>query len=186
MLWHARSSLALRALQTPASRSPTAAGFDSSRAWEHLRQLVALGPRPAGSAAIEQIPQVHQGPARGAGLTARRSGVGRKDACGQRPHGQPVVTIPGARKERIVHHRTLRHQACPRVPLRGRQRRRIERGIPARARARARRPGRMRSLSSCCSWTAKKPSSSGPGTDHTYGSRHYVDDARKATARSRR
>jgi hypothetical protein len=27
--------------------------FDSSRAWEHLRQMVALGPRPAGSPAIE-------------------------------------------------------------------------------------------------------------------------------------
>lgn len=31
-----------------------AAGFDSNRAWEHLRQLVSLGPRPAGSAGIEQ------------------------------------------------------------------------------------------------------------------------------------
>ena len=31
-----------------------APGFDSGRAWEHLRQLVALGPRPAGSPAIEQ------------------------------------------------------------------------------------------------------------------------------------
>src|SRR5437762_1493646 len=28
--------------------------FDSSRAWEHLRQMVAIGPRPAGSPAIEQ------------------------------------------------------------------------------------------------------------------------------------
>ena len=28
--------------------------FDSARAWEHLRQLVAIGPRPSGSAAIEQ------------------------------------------------------------------------------------------------------------------------------------
>jgi glutaminyl-peptide cyclotransferase len=28
--------------------------FDSNRAWEHLRQLVSFGPRPAGSAGIEQ------------------------------------------------------------------------------------------------------------------------------------
>lgn len=28
--------------------------FDSNRAWDHLRQLVSLGPRPAGSAGIEQ------------------------------------------------------------------------------------------------------------------------------------
>src|ERR1700704_5270449 len=32
---------------------PTAK-FDSGRAWEHLRQLVTIGPRPAGSPAIEQ------------------------------------------------------------------------------------------------------------------------------------
>ena len=31
-----------------------AAKFDSGRAWEHLRQLVAIGPRPSGSSAIEQ------------------------------------------------------------------------------------------------------------------------------------
>ena len=28
--------------------------FESGRAWEHLRQLVAIGPRPSGSPAIEQ------------------------------------------------------------------------------------------------------------------------------------
>ena len=28
--------------------------FDSARAWDHLRQLVAIGPRPAGSPGIEQ------------------------------------------------------------------------------------------------------------------------------------
>ena len=28
--------------------------FESSRAWEHLRQMVGIGPRPAGSAALEQ------------------------------------------------------------------------------------------------------------------------------------
>src|SRR5215471_17002943 len=38
--------------QTPPLTPPTA--FDSARAWEHLRQLVAIGPRPAGSPAIRQ------------------------------------------------------------------------------------------------------------------------------------
>lgn len=37
-----------------ALQATAAAGFDSNRAWEHLRQLVSLGPRPAGSAGIEQ------------------------------------------------------------------------------------------------------------------------------------
>ena len=31
-----------------------AAKFDAGRAWEHLRQLVSIGPRPAGSPAIAQ------------------------------------------------------------------------------------------------------------------------------------
>jgi len=31
--------------------------FDSNRAWEHLRQFVSFGPRPAGSPAIEQTRQ---------------------------------------------------------------------------------------------------------------------------------
>src|SRR5262249_29146621 len=35
------------------ARAQTALKFDSNRAWEHLRQLVAIGPRPSGSAAIE-------------------------------------------------------------------------------------------------------------------------------------
>ena len=42
--------------QAAAGRTPVAGRpeFDSSKAWEHLRQMVAIGPRPAGSAAIRQ------------------------------------------------------------------------------------------------------------------------------------
>ncbi|MGC4082864.1 MAG: hypothetical protein QM736_12310 [Vicinamibacterales bacterium] len=46
-------ALALALLQTAAA----APRFDSGRAWEHLRQLVAFGPRPSGSPAIEQTRQ---------------------------------------------------------------------------------------------------------------------------------
>ncbi|HLJ20615.1 MAG TPA: hypothetical protein VKU84_10470, partial [Stellaceae bacterium] len=35
-----------------AAQAP-AVTFDSGRAWEHLRQMVAIGPRPAGSPEIE-------------------------------------------------------------------------------------------------------------------------------------
>ena len=40
------------ALQVAAAAPPPK--FDSGRAWEHLRQLVTIGPRPSGSPAIEQ------------------------------------------------------------------------------------------------------------------------------------
>src|SRR5678816_2895921 len=39
---------------TPAAQSPGKAAFDSSKAWEHLSQMVSIGPRPSGSAAIRQ------------------------------------------------------------------------------------------------------------------------------------
>ena len=52
-----------------AAAAPT---FDSGRAWEHLRQLVAIGPRPSGSRGHRADAQVHQGTARG-GRRDRRS-----------------------------------------------------------------------------------------------------------------
>ena len=38
----------------PAAPAAQAAAFDSGKAWEHLRQMVMLGPRPAGSEALKQ------------------------------------------------------------------------------------------------------------------------------------
>ena len=39
----------------PVARGPQpVASFDSAKAWEHLRQMVTLGPRPAGSPALRQ------------------------------------------------------------------------------------------------------------------------------------
>ena len=43
--------------------------FDSGRAWEHLRQLVAIGPRPSGSAAIEQTRKYIKSKLEAEGLT---------------------------------------------------------------------------------------------------------------------
>ena len=55
--------LALQAI-TPAPK------FDAGRAWEHLRQLVAIGPRPSGSPAIEQTRKYIKDQLAAAGLTA--------------------------------------------------------------------------------------------------------------------
>ena len=48
--------------------------FDSGRAWEHLRQLVAIGPRPSGSPAIEQTRKYIKSRLAAAGLVARAAG----------------------------------------------------------------------------------------------------------------
>src|SRR6202011_5016793 len=42
---------------TVSGQTAAALKFDSSKAWDHLRKLVAIGPRPAGSPAIEQSRQ---------------------------------------------------------------------------------------------------------------------------------
>ena len=60
-------SLLVATLVLQASVAPK---FDSSRAWEHLRQLVAIGPRPSGSPAIEQTRKYIKDQLASAGLTA--------------------------------------------------------------------------------------------------------------------
>ena len=79
------------------------------RAWEHLRQLVAIGPRPAGSAAIEQTRNTSRSSWR-PGTHRRRAGVGRQTRStgshGQ-PHRHDSRRPQGAHRDR----RTLRHEA---------------------------------------------------------------------------
>src|SRR5262252_702533 len=67
--------LAAPAYDDAQARSGQAAGaataaFDSGRAWEHLRQLVAIGPRPSGSPAIEQTRKYIKDQLAAVGLTA--------------------------------------------------------------------------------------------------------------------
>jgi Iap family predicted aminopeptidase len=75
---------------------PQAAAFDSSRAFEHIRQLVAIGPRPSGSAGLEQT---------------RTYILGQLRALGLVPELQPfdavkmaniIVRLPGARPGRLL------------------------------------------------------------------------------------
>ena len=79
-----------------------AAAFDSSKAWEHLRQMVAIGPRPAGSAAIRQTR---------AYITRQLSAIGitveEQPFVGQTPIGpiemvNLIARLPGKRTERIL------------------------------------------------------------------------------------
>ena len=55
---------AVCAAQTPAP-------FDSARAWEHLRQMVAIGPRPSGSTGIRFTRTYITRQLRTAGLTVQ-------------------------------------------------------------------------------------------------------------------
>lgn len=76
--------------------------FDAGRAWEHLRQLVAIGPRPSGSPAIEQTRKYLKEQLALDGLTAVEQAWDEQTPIDKVRMVNLVVTIPGARKERIV------------------------------------------------------------------------------------
>jgi len=81
---------------------PATGGFDSSRAWEHLRQLVAIGPRPSGSAAIEQTRKYIRDTLSNGGVSVREQAWTAETPIDRVPMINLIATIPGARKERIV------------------------------------------------------------------------------------
>jgi glutaminyl-peptide cyclotransferase len=79
-----------------------APAFDSGRAWEHLRQLVAIGPRPSGSAEIEKTRKYIKDKLSAAGLVAAEQAWEDQTPIDKVSMVNLIATIPGARKERIV------------------------------------------------------------------------------------
>jgi len=97
---------------TPQGKTSPAAGapseqaaplaFDSSKAWEHLRQMVAIGPRPAGSPALRQTRAYITRQVTALGLT-----VQEQTFVGQTPIGpiemvNLIVRLPGKRTDKIL------------------------------------------------------------------------------------
>src|SRR4051812_38403141 len=76
--------------------------FDSNRAWEHLRRVVAIGPRPSGSPAIEETRAYIKSQLGAIGLTAVEQKWVDDTPAGKVPMVNLIATIPGKRKERIV------------------------------------------------------------------------------------
>jgi Zn-dependent M28 family amino/carboxypeptidase len=88
------SALALHAVAVPA--------FDSGRAWEHLRQLAAIGPRPAGSPAIEQSRKYIKDQLAASGIAPAEQAWDDQTPLGKVHMVNLVATIPGARKDRLM------------------------------------------------------------------------------------
>jgi glutaminyl-peptide cyclotransferase len=166
--------LAIQAL-TP----PPAVTFDSGRAWEHLRQLVAIGPRPSGSAAIEETRAYLERQLAAAGLTAVEQAWDEQTPIDKVKMVNLVVTIPGARKERIVfagHYDTKLYRDFRFVGASD--------GASSAAFLlelarilKARKNPLTIELLFLDGEEARLPD--WRGTDNTYGSRHYVDAARR-------
>ena len=106
-LWAAGSPL-LRADQRaaqPARPAPAAAGpvnFDGGRAYEHLRQVVNFGPRPAGSPAIERTRGYITDQLKALGIAVTTQAFDAQTPIGRIHMVNLIATIPGARKDRLV------------------------------------------------------------------------------------
>jgi len=153
--------------------------FDSGRAWEHLRQLVAIGPRPSGSPAIEQTRKYIKDQLLASGLTAVEQTWDDQTPIDKVRMVNLIATIPGARKDRIVfagHYDTKLIREFRFVGA-------SDGGSSAAfllelARAlKARKSPLTIELLFLDGEEARLPQWG--GTDNTYGSRHYVDAAKR-------
>ena len=174
--------------QTPAAPAPAPVTFDSNQAWEHLRQMVAIGPRPAGSPALRQTRAYITRQLAAAGLTVQEQPFTAQTPAGAIEMVNLAVRIPGRRPDRILitgHYDTKRFTEFRFV------------GASDGASSAAMLIELARVLKSrpqeftyelvwfdgeeaiCKSWDE----CSKPGApDNTYGSRYYVDAATKAGA----
>ncbi len=84
------------------SASSVETRFDSNRAWEHLRQLVAIGPRPSGSPGIEQARKYIKEQLSSAGVPVVEQAWDEQTPLGRVRMVNLVATVAGARKERIL------------------------------------------------------------------------------------
>jgi hypothetical protein len=93
------AACALVGVSLAAAQAPA---FDSNRAWEHLRQMVAIGPRPAGSAAIEQTRAYIKKQLADAKVSVAEQAWDDRTPNGTVHMVNLIATIPGARPDRIL------------------------------------------------------------------------------------
>ena len=78
------------------------AQFDSARAWRDLEAQVAIGPRPAGSAAIQKTRDYILAELRKAGVESRQQIFIATTPLGEVSMANLIATIPGRRPERLA------------------------------------------------------------------------------------
>jgi Zn-dependent M28 family amino/carboxypeptidase len=153
--------------------------FDAGRAWEHLRQLVAIGPRPSGSAAIEQSRTYIKNQLRMAGLQTVEQAWVAETPVGPVHMVNLIATIPGTSSDRLIvagHYDTKRFREFRFVGAN-------DGGSSAAmlielARVLKARPNAL--TIECLFLDGEEALVEWAGTDHTYGSRYYVEAAKRA------
>jgi Zn-dependent M28 family amino/carboxypeptidase len=153
--------------------------FDSGKAWEHLRQQVGFGPRPAGSAALAQCRQYILAQLKAAGITAREDAWDADTPLGRVRMVNVVATIPGRRPDRIAlatHYDTKLFREFRFVGASD--------GASSTAAvlelARILKARQHDYTIELLFFDGEEATGEWRGTDNTYGSRHYVQAAQKA------
>lgn len=165
----------------PAAQARSSVGafdaFDSTRAWEHLRAQLAIGPRPSGTPENAKVRGYIISTLAGIGVTAKEQPFEGKTPLGVVKMANVIATLPGDRPERIIlasHFDTklfkeFRFVGASDAASSTAALLEIGRVLEARPR-----PFTVELLfldgeEAVLEWSA---------TDSTYGSRHYVQDAR--------
>jgi hypothetical protein len=166
------------ALMMQTAITPPPPKFDSGRAWEHLRQLVAIGPRPSGSPAIEQTRKYIKDQLTAAGVAFTDQTWDDETPLGKVRMSNLIATIPGARKDRLViagHYDTKLFRQFRFVGA-------SDGGSSAAfllELARVLKTRRNPLTIELLFLDGEEAVVEWEGNDHTYGSRHYVDAAKK-------
>jgi Zn-dependent M28 family amino/carboxypeptidase len=92
----------LEAAPQTAAKTAAKAVFDGGRAYDHLRQVVSFGPRPAGSPAIEKTREYIIGQLKALGVAVAQQPFDANTPIGKIHMVNLIATIPGARTERIA------------------------------------------------------------------------------------
>jgi len=169
----------LLALTVMAPQRGEAPRFDSARAWEHLRQLVAIGPRPSGSPALEQARKYIKDQLAAMGIAVNDQSWDEQTPIDRVRMVNLVATIPGARRDRLVvagHYDTKLYREFRFVGASDGASSAAFLLELARVLKSRRNPLTIELLF-LDGEEARRPEWS--GTDNTYGSRHYVAAARQ-------
>jgi hypothetical protein len=156
----------------------TAVVFDGGRAFEHVRQLVALGPRPAGTPALAEARTYIKRQLAAAGVAVSEQAWEASTPIGRLPMVNLVARIPGASPDRLAiagHYDTKRFREFRFVGANDGGSSaafliEIARVLKARANPMTIELIFFDGEEAVVEWR---------GDDHTYGSRFYVSDARR-------
>jgi hypothetical protein len=97
-----RASRSVAPAAAPSASGSQAAGFDGARAWEHLKQVVAIGPRPAGSAGLRRTREYIAKQIEAMGLKVEEQRFTPDTPQGRVEMVNLIVRLPGKRPEKIL------------------------------------------------------------------------------------